>query len=114
MVTLKFVKLSNRWFVDIPYIGSIEDLEMVEGSDKFLNSLCLRVKSNVTALELDISITENTRYYFKFVINDIDSNGATYKCNFPKNIDSIRLCNVTKLIFSDFPRTIYITSIKII
>lgn len=94
MVTLKFVKLSNRWFVDIPYIGSIEDLEMVEGSDKFLNSLCLRVKSNVTALELDILITENTRYYFKFVINDIDSNGATYKC--------------------DFPRTIYITSIKII
>lgn len=27
-MTLKFVKLSNRWFVDIPYIGSIEDLEM--------------------------------------------------------------------------------------
>lgn len=63
MITLKFVKLSDRWFVDIPYI---------------------------------------------------DSNGATYKCDFPKNIDSIWLCNVTKRIFSEFPRAIYITSIKAI
>lgn len=111
---LKFVKLSNRWFVDIPYIGSIEDLEMVSGSDKFLNNLCLRTESTTTALELDVSTTEESQYCFKFVISDIDSNGATYKCGSLENIDSIWLCNVTKLIFSEFPRAIYITSIKTI
>lgn len=33
---LTFKKLAQRWFVDIPWIGSIDDLQMVNGADDFL------------------------------------------------------------------------------
>ena len=36
---LTFIKLSNRWFIDIPWDGMIEDLEMVSGSDLFLDTI---------------------------------------------------------------------------
>ena len=36
---LTFIKLSNRWFVDIPWDGMIEDLEMVSGADLFLDAI---------------------------------------------------------------------------
>lgn len=33
---LTFKKLAQRWFVDIPWIGSIDDLQMVNGADDFI------------------------------------------------------------------------------
>ena len=36
---LTFIKLSNRWFVDIPWYGMLEDLEMVNGADIFLEAI---------------------------------------------------------------------------
>lgn len=33
---LTFKKLAQRWFVDIPWAGSIDDLQMVNGADDFL------------------------------------------------------------------------------
>ena len=37
---LSFVKLSERWFVDIPWEGDVSDLQMVAGADLLLDSLC--------------------------------------------------------------------------
>ena len=37
--TLRFIKLSNKWFVDIPWDGDIDDLQMVDGADLMLDAL---------------------------------------------------------------------------
>ena len=38
MKHFNFVKISGRWFVDVPYNGSVSDLEMVDGADTFLEA----------------------------------------------------------------------------
>ena len=39
MKELEFIKLSNRWFINIPYDGEINDLEMVDGADELLDEI---------------------------------------------------------------------------
>ena len=34
MKRLEFVKLSERWYIDIPWIGDVNDLQMVDGADE--------------------------------------------------------------------------------
>ena len=36
MKTLRFIKLSDRWFIDIPWIGDVNDLQMVDGAGENL------------------------------------------------------------------------------
>lgn len=108
MQTLTFVKLSNKWFVDIPYDGPVEDLQMVNGSDQFLDNLA---KYNPTVrVKVTVSTEELPKYDYCFVISDIDSGGATY-VEKAKKANNIWICNVTKLIFGEFPRNLYITNI---
>ena len=37
MKSFKFIKLSDKWFVDIPWDGDVNDLQMVDGSDLLLD-----------------------------------------------------------------------------
>ena len=30
---IRFVKLAEKWFIDIPWIGDVNDLQMVSGAD---------------------------------------------------------------------------------
>ena len=39
--TLRFIKLSNKWFVDIHWDGDIYDLQMVDGADLMLDALII-------------------------------------------------------------------------
>ena len=98
---LTFKKLSNRWFIDIPYDGDIGDLEMVMGADKLLDKLPQISKDIV---EINISNTPTLYRLDKIEETDVS---CTYYTNNPKFEGEIWLCNVTKLVLGEFPETIY-------
>jgi hypothetical protein len=111
---LKFIKLAGRWFVHLPdYPGSPEDLEMVMGADSF----CQKLDKHNTGLltvyvdtEPKASQFTTQEYVFKFdEYSKIDSeiSGAYYHLESDPNFE-IWLCNVTKYVFGEFPKIIYI------
>lgn len=106
---LNFVKLANRWYLQIPdYTEDLDDLELTGGTDDFCEKLdesgCgvvstivrdkpFRRMRNIITLELD-NVIENY-------------GGANYKC---KEMEmDVWLCDVAKkYIFGQFPKTIYL------
>lgn len=107
---LTFIKLAKRWFVLLPdYPDNPMDLEMVSGAD----ILCETFDENKNGF---ISITVSTKplnsdelatniiiLNCKEVYEEI---GATYV---KQDSDmEVWLCNVTKYVFGEFPKTIYI------
>lgn len=111
---LVFVKLAGRWFIHLPdYPGSPEDLEMVMGADSFCQQLdkhntgLLTIYANT---EPKVSRFTTQEYVFKFDAysewsGEVD--GATYRLESDPDFE-IWLCNVTKYVFGEFPKTIYI------
>ena len=71
---LTFIKLSNRWFIDIPWDGMIEDLEMVSGADLFLDVLSNGKK--IITLEVGTSEIYGAE---KMTMISYDDYGAFYK-----------------------------------
>lgn len=64
---LTFKKLAQRWFVDIPWAGSIDDLQMVNGADDFLEWYITEYPDNkeVVTLKIDTEIeTGRNDLYF--------------------------------------------------
>ena len=111
---LNFIKLAGRWFVHLPdYPGSPEDLEMVMGADSF----CQQLDKHNTGLLTVYVDTESKagrfttqEYIFKFdEYSEVDDEifGAYYYLENDPNF-KIWLCNVTKYVFNEFPKTIYI------
>lgn len=100
---LRFVKLSNRWFVDIPWDGMIEDLEMVGGSDLFLDS----ISGYMGAVTIGIS-TEEMPDSVKISKVREDEFGAFYKIYTYEYKGELWLCNVTKYLFNEFPDNFWI------
>jgi hypothetical protein len=100
---LTFIKLSNRWFVDIPWDGMLEDLEMVNGADIFLEAISFDNK----IVNIDIYTTPMDNYV---QINKVqeDEFGAYYKINTFEYKGEIWLCNVTKHLFNEFPQSFWI------
>lgn len=102
---LVFVKLAGRWFVHLSdYPGLPDDLEMVMGAD----TLCERIDTKKTGF-ITVRVSDKSLDGEELILNFIentDDPGAWYKL---KNFDlNIWLCNVTKYIFGEFPKTIYI------
>jgi hypothetical protein len=95
---LTFIKLSNRWFVDIPWDGMIEDLEMVSGSDLFLD--CISNGKKIITLEVGTSEIYGSIKLTKTIEDEF---GAFYKINTYEYKGEIWLCNVTKHLFEIFP-----------
>lgn len=111
---LVFVKLAGRWFVHLPdYPGSPEDLEMVCDADSFCQQLDKHNTGFVTVYvgtEPKVSQFTTQEYVFTFDVysewsGEID--GATYHLESDPDFE-IWLCNVTKYVFGEFPKTIYI------
>lgn len=104
---LTFIKLSNRWFVDIPWDGMIEELEMVGGSDLFLDS----ISNGKKIITLDVCTSE---MYNSTRINKVreDEYGAFYNINTYEFKGDIWLCNVTKILFGDFPNEFWFKIVK--
>ena len=106
---LKFVKLSNRWFVDIPWNGDIEDLEMVCGADLLLESIC--DNNFYVTIELSTVEQENKDIILSKIKEDEFYNGCYYKVSSFEFKGEIWLCNVTKHVLNEFPDKIYLTKI---
>lgn len=104
MIGLKFIKLSERWFIDIPYSGDVGDLEMVEGAATMLN--CYDKGDGIVRITVLKSGEEpiEGREIASFRMSYYDDNGAVYVVNSNHYRDTIWLCNVTKLVLGDFPR----------
>ena len=102
---LSFEKWEDgRWFVVLPdYDGDQEDLEMVDGADKFLDYLT----EDGLYVTVDISLEDDYPVRLKLVAHD--EIGGTYKV---ENLDGFKedvwLCNVVHFLFGEHPEYIFI------
>jgi hypothetical protein len=104
---LTFIKLSNRWFIDIPWDGMIEDLEMVSGADIFLDVL----SNGKKIITLEVGTSEIYGAEKMTMVHD-DDYGAFYKIYTYDFKGEIWLCNVTKHIFGEFPNEFWFKIVK--
>ena len=112
MRKLRFYKESDhRWYVDLPeWEGSKADLEMVSGADSMLEYMS--EGEGEVWLYLSDTIQDETWDELELTGLATDlGNGAYYEL---KEYNGIRinlkmwLCDVTKFVFGDFPKIIYI------
>lgn len=105
----EFVKLSNRWFVDVPYDGCVSDLEMVDGADNFLEihsngSRVVTVYLSETAKNYsDICSEIDCKYFATFVKIEQDNNGTTYEVKSNRYKGDVWLCPVFNLLVGESP-----------
>lgn len=110
---LIFKKLAQRWFVDIPWAGSIDDLQMVNGADDFLEWYVTEYPDNkeVVTLKVDTEIEVGRNDLYFHITPQQDEFGATYEwisCS-DVPVPSIWLCNVALTLFGgEFPRYFFV------
>lgn len=108
MKKLTFIKLANLWFVQLPYYpGDPTDLIMVKGADTLCEMLDTENRNTITVLVSD-SEQDCPNCWHKHVLQYIGpvDNEVMYELQGLKLL--VRLCEVTKYVFGDFPKTIYI------
>ena len=93
----------GRWFVVLPdYDGDQEDLEMVDGADKFLGYLT----EDGLYVTVDVSLEDEYPIRLKLVAHD--EIGGTYQV---ENLDGFHedvwLCNVVHFVFGEHPEEIF-------
>lgn len=107
---LTFVKLAGDWFVHLPdFPDGVAELVMVDNAHTFLEYL--DSFTNTGIVTIGVSTTPNI-YFCRLSLIESDDIGATYKIisKFDKiPVDTIWLCNVTKYIFDEFPKELWIT-----
>ena len=108
-ISLTFVLLGGKWYADVSgWEGSLASLQMISGSDDFLDSLC----KNGHFVTLEIS-TDNPGLKYQAELIHLDAFGGTYKLSEPFEAldgtvsDEIWICNVTKYIFGEHPKKLY-------
>lgn len=106
-INLRFAKVSDRWYVDIPYDGSIEDLEMVSGADTFLDCYAkgrkeVRVTYCYDGNEI-VTGTPNVEMVTLEKVNELEDYGATYKVDSNHYRSELWLCPVCKLVLGEYP-----------
>ena len=108
MKHFRFVKLSNRWFVDVPYDGNVSDLEMVFGADTFLD--CYSEGCKVAHVYIPETDKDYTEYTYELVCEKAqlfkkcqDADGTTYTVQSSKYRDDIWLCPVFNALIGESP-----------
>jgi len=116
MKTLDFEKTpEGRWYIVLPeWTGPKDDLEMVMGADMMLDIYAQG------AQKVSLSASEaEAPGYDSLEISEVCSTvtgGAYYKVGKINNIDydfRMWLCDVTKFVFGDFPKTLYLSDCTI-
>ena len=115
MKEFNFIKISDRWFVDVPYNGNISDLEMVDGADTFLE--CYADGTNV----VNILIVKHEKDYNdpRYLYNPLgvsvvlkkkaqDWLGTTYEVSEGKYRGDVWLCPVFNLLIGESPEKLYV------
>jgi hypothetical protein len=106
-----FVKISGRWFVDVPYNGSVSDLEMVDGADTFLEAYSEGESKMVHVIIMENEEDYNSGLYLycchgetlKFKKKSQDYLGTTYEVNEGKYRGDVWLCPVFNLLMGESP-----------
>lgn len=102
---IRFVKLAEKWFIDIPWIGDVNDLQMVSGADSLLDILSKGSKEfNCTVSTLLM----NKQWLAHLEKISEDEIGADYQAYSDYISTPVWLCNVTKHLFEIFPDNFYI------
>lgn len=106
---LTFVKLCNKWYIDLPsYEGELPELQMVAGADDLLQEIAN--KSDKTN-QVTIEIVENRKESdIQLDLVELTQSGGTYKVHSTENqfeTKQLWLCNVTKFVFGDHPKEIF-------
>ena len=112
---MRFYKESdNRWYVDLPeWTGTKAELEMVAGADVMLDYMC-EGKNEITIVISNEMFEGGDKLDFIKLADDIGE-GAYYNLFIYKGIElnlDMWLCDVTKFVFGDFPKTIFITPVN--
>lgn len=112
MKEFNFIKISDRWFVDVPYNGNISDLEMVDGADTFLE--CYADGTNV--VNILIVEHEKDRYLYNPLGVSVvlkkkaqDWLGTTYEVSEGKYRGDVWLCPVFNLLIGESPEKLYVS-----
>lgn len=108
MQILVFKKLASKWFIDLEnWKGQIDDLEMVNGADTFLEILANKIGNDKIVMKVWTQKPDEPCSKLQMI--NCDQDGATYQvenCSFYKS--TVWLCNVTKYVFGGMhPGTIY-------
>lgn len=105
MKTFKFIKESNRWFIELSeWKGDKDDLEMVCGADIMLDILAQG--ELVVYLSISEYKFEESDFTLTFIkeIND----GGLYNLDSTFHSFEVWLCHVTKFVFNGkFPKILY-------
>lgn len=107
---LTFVKLAGDWFVHLPdFSGEVAELVMVDNAHTFLEYLNSFTNTGIVTIGVN---TIPSTHFCKLSLLESDSIGATYEVisKFDKiPVDTIWLCNVTKYIFNEFPKELWVS-----
>lgn len=96
---------SNQWFIDLPeWEGELEDLEMVSGADTMLDIIAQGRD------RIRIRISTEPREDDRFMLTYLEdaAGGANYLLTSEKHSFDVWLCHVTKYVFGELPKRIYI------
>ena len=113
MKQFTFVKLSGRWFVDVPFDGSVNELEMVFGADTLLESYS--DGERVVHVYIPESEEDYTDYTFETICSQVfltkkcqDKDGTTYVVTSSRYRGDIWLCPVFNLLMGESPDKLYV------
>ena len=107
MLNFRFVRLSGRWFVDIPWDGDVTDLEMVAGANTLLE--CYQKDGIVKCGVLDDNyVIDDGKQVAHLNQISFDKNGSFYKVESELYRGDIWLCPVLKHVFGEYPKQISI------
>lgn len=97
---ISFALLANRWYAVLSdYPGTVEDLEMVAGADKFLDSFGKPIVNCIVSTE------EIEGYDYKLEVFDEEPQSGYYRYG----NETLWLCSVNKWFWGgEHPRTIYV------
>lgn len=95
----------GRWFVVLPeYDGDQEDLEMVDGADKFLDILT----TDDLYVNLDVNLEEDPNMYHLHLVNHNEIGGTYEVMDHGRFLHKdIWLCNVMHYLFGKHPEDIW-------
>jgi len=108
MEILRFYKEKSKyWYADVPqWTGRKSALQMVAGADKLLDCIAKgRQEVHLHFSENEINDADCLVFHKKSWINGADYN--LKKCNGTDVDMKVWLCNVTKFVMGEFPKTIY-------